>query len=150
MNSTAKSYRIQEARGAKGNKKLLAQNKPLFGFIPIYGLQSRAHDTNSNDVSSDILQLHSKLRKDGRYNYRGLQEPIHSKLNFGKWEDYLGNYWDWELPMLIKYGFPLVFDRKTTIITDKINHKSATEYPSHVDAYLAEEIDYRAMGGSIY
>ena len=56
------------------------------------------------------------------------------------------NYWDWDLPMLIKYGFPLDFDRKATIITDKINHKSATEYPSHVNTYLAEEIEYGTMG----
>ena len=51
--------------------------------------------------------------------------------------------------MLIKYGFHLDFDRKTAIITDKINHKSAIEYPSHVDAYLAEEIEYGAMGAYI-
>ena len=48
--------------------------------------------------------------------------------------------------MLTKYGFFLDY-WKTVIITDKINHKSATEYPSHVDAYLAEEIEYGAMGG---
>ena len=55
MSSTAKSYHIREARGAKGNKNLLAQNKPLFGFIPIYGVHSHVHDTNSNDVCIDIL-----------------------------------------------------------------------------------------------
>ena len=76
MNSTAESYRIREARGATENKKLLAQNKPLFSFIPTYGLQSLVHDANSNEICTDILQLHTKLREDGRYNYRGLQVPI--------------------------------------------------------------------------
>ena len=82
MRSTLKSYRIREARRAKENKILLAQNKLLFGFIPIYGLQSRIHGTSSNDVCTDILQLHIKLREDDRYNF-------HYKLNFEKWEVYL-------------------------------------------------------------
>ena len=50
--------------------------------------------------------------------------------------------------MLIKYGFPLDFDRKTHIVSEEINHKSATQYPSHVDFYLEEEIRHGAMLGS--
>ena len=147
MHSSCKKYRMREARGAKENKILLAQNKPLFGFIPTYGLQSRIYDTNRNEESTDLLQLHSKLRSDGRYNYRGLQIPVPSKLNFRKWEEYLVDYWDWELPMLIKYGFPLDFNRETVISTEKISHKSALQFPSHVDTYLTEETEYGAMGG---
>ena len=147
MHSSCKKYRMREARGAKQNKILLAQNKPLFGFIPTYGLQSRVYDTNKNEESTDLLQLHSKLRSDGRYNYRGLQIPVPSKLNFRKWEEYLVDYWDWELPMLIKYGFPLDFHRETVISTEKINHKSALQFPSHVDTYLTEETEHGAMGG---
>ena len=147
MHSSCKKYRMREARGAKQNKKLLAQNKPLFGFIPTYGLQSRIYDTNKNEASTDLLQLHVQLRKDGRYNYRGLQIPVPSKLKFRKWEEYLANYWDWELPMLIKYGFPLDFNRETVISTEKINHKSALQFPSHVDTYLTEETEHGAMGG---
>ena len=48
--------------------------------------------------------------------------------------------------MLIKYGLALDCNRKTAIITDKINHKVATEDPSHVDVCLTEEIEYGAMG----
>ena len=52
--------------------------------------------------------------------------------------------------MLIKYGFPMDFDRKPAIMTEKINHKSATEYPSHIEAYLAVETKHGAMGGPLY
>ena len=93
-----------------------------------------------------ILQLHNDLREDGRYNYKGLQITIPSKLIFQKWGDYLKGYWDWELPLLVKSGLPLDFDRRAVIASEKINHKSATEYPSHVDAYLTEEIKHGAMG----
>ena len=72
MSTMLKSYNIRVAREAIGNKKLVAQNEPLFDFIPIY-----------------VLQLHNELRKDGIYNYRGLQIPILSKLNFQKWGESL-------------------------------------------------------------
>ena len=33
------------------------------------------------------------------------------------------------------------------ILTEKINHKSAIEYPEHVTAYLQKELDNKAMLG---
>ena len=36
MNTMLRNYCIWIAKGATGNKKLEAQNEPLFGFIPIY------------------------------------------------------------------------------------------------------------------
>ena len=59
-------------------------NKPLFGFIPVYGFKNCIYDTGRNDVCNDVLQLHTKWRKDGRYNYKGLQILIHLKLNLKK------------------------------------------------------------------
>ena len=77
MNTTCKSDRLHLARGAIGNKIHMAQNKQLFSFIPIYGLQSRIYDTNTNSVCADILLLNKLLRQDGRHNYEGLQIPVH-------------------------------------------------------------------------
>ena len=70
-----------------------------------------------------------------------------SKLNYEKWAQYLTTYWDWQLPLLIKYGFPLDFDRTSDTNCEKINHKSATEYPEHVTAYLQEELNNKAILG---
>ena len=147
ITTALKGEKIRVAKESTVNKKFLDQNQPLFGFIPIYGLQSRIHDSNSNTVCKDILSLHERLKKTDTPNYRGLQVPVHSKLNYQKWSQYLTEYWDWELPLLIKYGFPLDFDRKTHIVSEKINHKSATQYPGHVDFYLEEEIRHGAMLG---
>ena len=124
-----------------------AYNRPLFGFIPIYGLKCRVYHTNSNSVCKDIVELHKKLRQDGKCNYTGLQIPVMSKLKYNTWAQYLMTYWDWQLPLLIKYGIPLDVDRNCDITCEKINHKSTTEYPEHVTAYLQEEIDNRAMLG---
>ena len=53
----------------------------------------------------------------------------------------------WQLPLLIKYGFLLDFDRNSDINCEKINNKSAIEYPEHVTAYIQEELDNKAMLG---
>ena len=147
INTSLKGGKIRLAKESIANKKFLNQYQPLFGFIPIYGLKSRIYDSNSNTVCKDILSLHERLKLTDKPNYRGLQVPVHSKLNYEKWSQYLAQYWDWELPWLIKYGFPLDFDRKTHIVSDKINHKSAVQYLRHVDFYLKEEINHGAMLG---
>ena len=141
-----KKSKIQVAKGAPENELCIQQNRPLFGFIPIYGLKSRVYDSQGNSVCKDILEFHKQLKQDGRHNYVGLQVPVISNLKYEKWAQYL-TYWDWQLPLLIKYGFPLDFDRNSDIICDKINHKSAIEYPEHVTAYLQEELNHKAMLG---
>ena len=118
----------------------MAQNKQFFSFIPI-------NDTNINSVCTNILVLHELLRQDGRHNYEGLQIPVRSQLNFEKWKSYLQDYWDWQLPLLIKYGFPLDYNRDHTIQNEQINHKSFLQYLSHVDVYLSEEMNHGAMLG---
>ena len=77
----------------------------------------------------------------------GLQIPVVSKLNHDKWAVYLEKYWDWQLPPLIKYVFPLDFDRNHIVHSERINHKSATDYPDHVATYLQDEIANNAMLG---
>ena len=95
-------------------------------------------------VCADMLYLHKLLRQDGRYNNEGLQIPVYSQLNFEKWKSYLQDYWDCQLPLLIKYGFPLDYRRCNTV---KINHKSALQHPSHVDAYLNDKMKHGTMLG---
>ena len=147
IQTNLKKSKIQVARRAPENELCIQQNRPLFGFIPIYGLKSQVYDTGDNSVCKNILELHKKLRQDGRHNYAGLQIPLMSNLNHEKWAQYLTTYWDWQLPLLIKYGFPLDFDRNFDTNSDKINHKSAIEYPDHVTTYLQEELHQGAMLG---
>ena len=60
---------------------------------------------------------------------------------------YLRDCWDWQLPFFIKFGFPLDLQPNSQIISTKINHKSATANPDHVDQYIREEISHDAMLG---
>ena len=62
---------------------------------------------------------------DGRPNYKGLQIPVKSALNYEKFAAYLKDYWDWQLPYFIKFGFPLDIKENPDIDSEIINHKSA-------------------------
>ena len=147
LQTRLKGEKIWVAKNAIQNEKFLTQNTPMFGFIPIYGLKGRVYDRHENNICQNIMELHQKLRNDGRPNYVGLQIAVSSKLNPAKWAKYLQNYWDWQLPLLIKYGFPIDFDRNAQICHDLGNHNSANQYPEHVLHYLQEEIQYGAIVG---
>ena len=48
---------------------------------------------------------------------------------------------------LIQFGFPLSFNRACDLVNEIGNHKSAVDYPSDIDAYIAEEKQYDAILG---
>ena len=88
--------------------------------------------------------MHKRLKEDGRTNFRGLQLPVQSKLNYQKFAEYLKDYWDWQLPLFIKFGFPFDIKDEDNI---KINYKSAILNPKDTEAYLQEEIKHNAILG---
>ena len=76
-----------------------------------------------------------------------LQVPVKSKLNAEKWASYLADYWDWQLPLLVQYGFTLDLKRNTIVCHDIVNHNSAIQYPDHVLHYLKEEVEHGVIVG---
>ena len=58
----------------------------------------------------------------------------------------LQGYWDSQLPLLIRFGFPLDFDRNIPLESHLDTHNSAKNYPNDVRAYL-EEKSYNAILG---
>ena len=147
IQSTMKWEKMRTAKTNYANAKCIRHNTPLFDFIPIYGLQSLVCDRKENNICQNIMDLHNRLRIDGRHNYVGLQVPIKSKLNTDAWASYLADYWDWQLPLLVKYGFPLDFKRNTMVCHGTANHNSAIQYPDHVIHYLKEEVEHGAIVG---
>ena len=62
--------------------------------------------------NSDPLTLHQMIKASGEYKFRQYQVTIKSHLNPDVWDELLQGYWDSQLPLLIRFGFPLDFDRK--------------------------------------
>ena len=116
--------KLKNARQMASLKHAFQQNKGKFGFMPVSDIPARVKDRSTNQ-SVHIIDAHKLLAKDGRPNYRGLQIPVKSSLNYEKFTSYLKNYWDWQLPLFIKFGFPLDIDRNKEIVSDQRNHKSA-------------------------
>ena len=59
----------------------------------------------------------------------------------------LQGYWDTQLIDLLRFGFPLDFNRLSPLQWEGQNHKSAIDYPDDIEIYLAEERSFNAIVG---
>ena len=146
LSMAKKREKVEKAKRLPANRHIFEQNKGKFGFLPVSNFPTPLLD-NSDNEEVDLITAHNRLIRDGRPNYKGLQIPIKSGLKPDKFAFYLKNYWDWQIPLFVKFGFPLDIDRDQPIFSEKINHKSALEHPSHVEKYIAEEIQHGAIMG---
>ena len=122
-----KCDKIKRAKASKKNALFWKQNPQMFGYIPINGLPEPV-TRSSNYPAMEPLEAHELLKNETQPNYLGLRIPVASGLNVKLWGDLLEGYWDTQL--------------------DKINHKSAQEFPDDIKAYLEEEISHKAILGS--
>ena len=65
------------------------------------------------------------------------------------WISWTHNYFDQQLLDLIEFGFPLSFDRSSSLSSLDDNHTSAVKYPSHDEEYLLEELNHNAILGPL-
>ena len=122
------------------------RNAFKFGFIPMGDLDLPSVSRPS-DVQAGPLTLHTMIKNSGQYNFKGCQINVKSQLNPDVWDELLVGYWDVQLPLLVRFGFPLDFDRNSSLESHPENHTSAKNFPDHVHAYLREEISYKAILG---
>ena len=113
------------------------QNAFKFGFIPMGELDVPPTSSPIN-VKADPLTLHTMIRDSGHYNFKKCQINVKSQLNPDVWDELLRGYWDFQLPLLVRFSFPLDFDRNSLLESHPGNHTSA---------YLREEIGYKATLG---
>ena len=83
---------------------------------------------------ADPLTLHQIIKASGDYNFKKCQINIKSQLKPDAWDKLLVGYWDTQLPLLIRFGFPLDFDRKIPLESHLENHNSAKNYPQDIRA----------------
>ena len=98
------------------------------------------------NIGSDPIKLYDITRNQSEFNFFSSQIQVHSQLNPDVWQELLQGYWDQQLPYLIRYGFPLDFNRDSKLGQNTKNHPSALAFPKDIDAYLTEEIQH----GKIY
>ena len=91
--------------------------------------------------------MHAMVKANKKPNYMQARLPVNSQLKVEAWKRHLEGYWDEQLLHLIEYGFPLDFKRNCPLNNESGNHKSATDFPSDIDAYIEEELKYDALLG---
>ena len=94
-----------------------------------------------------LKELFDRVRVHGSPNFFGTHIPLNTQLNVEKWEEFLAEYWDKQLLQFLKFCFLLVFNRNCILSHAFLNYKSAMDHPSHVQAYLQEEIAMGAIKG---
>ena len=124
-----KCQNVRKVKEGPFNKLVLEQNRDFFGFLPLSKMPEKIKDS-SVPHSLEYLEIHRRIRADGRPHFCGLQLPVPSKLNSEKIFHYLSDYGDWQIPLFIKFGFPLYVDRSQTFRSDRINHQSAKNFLS--------------------
>ena len=77
----------------------------------------------------------------------GEQITLTSQLNPDTWDAYLQDYWDKQLPLLLRFGFSLDYNRDGVLESQEDNHTSAKSFQEDITAYLDEEISHRAILG---
>ena len=97
------------------------QNDGKFGFIPLGPLVLPLSDKNIN-MGSDPIKLYDTMKNQYESNFLSSQIQVHSQLNPDVWQELLQGYWDQQLSYLIRYGFPLDFNRGSKLGKYKKKH----------------------------
>ena len=132
---------------SKDHAACISQNGGDFGYIPLQFLTIYKGPKISWGRVPDILEAHTIIRNSGAPNFLKARIPIATQLNPDKWYFHLRDYWDRQLPDLIKYGFPLDFDRGKPLQPTYDNHASAIQHIDCVEQYINEELQYGAIYG---
>ena len=128
-------------------KKWRVQSDFQFGFIPLGDQLMPTQSFHNSMPNGSLIDAHYVIRHRGKPNFWGARIPVTSQLNVDKWEELLQGYWDQQLLQLLRFGFPLDFNRSCPLQYEQGNHTSAIQFPLDVDAYIEEECGYGALLG---
>ena len=90
------------------------QNHQRFGFIPL-GPLILPQNNFKHVLNTDPIKLYDITRNSDSFKFMTTQIQVKSQLNPDVWEQCLEGYWDSQLCHLIRYGFPLDFNRTSKL-----------------------------------
>ena len=113
----------------------------------------RAYSLKPNSIITnkdfDPVKIHKQVRDTGKYNSEQAKIQLPFDINFELLEKLAESYWDYQLPMFLKFDFPLDFPKfeEWNLKSTEESHSSAMKYTDHVDMYLSDEICHQAIAG---
>ena len=107
-----------------------------FGFVPTSDLVLSDHMHTSSIHNACPLQLDKCIKESGTLNFLKFRIRVRSQLNIEQWQQELQGYWDVQLLDLLRFVFPLDFNRNTSLKCEHKNHASAVQYHEDFQVYL--------------
>ena len=133
--------------------KFMCQHSEHTGFIPLSPLQFvNIRQCNKcivdHALCQDPIKLHKYVSSFNCPNFLGARVQVNFDMNLDLVDELAKDYWDWQLPLYLRYGFPMDFKGTYGDLTSTVHsHSSARQYPEHVKAYLQDEIHHGAIFG---
>ena len=91
-------------------KQWRAQSDFNFGFVPLSDFISVENKAQGPEIHCPFA-LYKHVKSSGIPNFLKSRIPVQTQLNAKQWENVLQGYWDTQLLDLLKYSFPLDFNR---------------------------------------
>ena len=114
-------------------------------FKPIKDCQKRVNDV---ELCCNPVELHNYVKSFGCPNFIGARVQVNYTMNLDLIDELAKQYWDWQLPLLLRYGFPMDFKGELSDLKNAtLSHNSALQFPEHVTAYLNDELEHKAIYG---
>ena len=98
------------ARSCEDLALMLQQQRYIGGFIPLTNLvHLQAKNMNrcikDKSLSMDPVRLHYLVKQYDLPNFLGARIQVNFDLNLDLLDLLLKDYWDWQLPLFMRYGF---------------------------------------------
>ena len=105
------------------------------------------YDKNVSGVQIDFIKLHDEVLQSGFPNFEVVQTQIPSNINIALFERELVGYYDQQVVMFLRCGFPIGHDGSEYLSTPVKNNKGARDFPKQIDRYIAKEKSFSAIIG---
>ena len=96
---------------------------------------------------SEEARIFTTVCETNRPNYQKARIPLEHGLNIAAWRRQLSDYHDKRLVDYLEFGFPLGYISMEPPEQNTRNHASSTNYPCHVEKYLAKELGHGSLIG---
>ena len=125
--------------------KILKFGFVRFGFVLLSDF-IMPNDKQGKYIDSSF-EMHKRLKASGALNFLKCRHPVELQLHTDEWSHVLQGYWDVQLIQLLKYRFPLDFNRDSPLECENKNLSSAVKFSDDAKTYLNEEVAPGAILG---
>ena len=97
-----------------------------------------------------IRAIYQAVKNTGVPNWMGARAPLQSNINIEEWRSLSsGDREDTQLLDFIQFGFPLAYNGPVMHTVEPINHSSALKFPTHIEAFIKDELREGALIGPL-